>query len=323
MCKTPADYPLADPNIIQDPTHAPGPCNLADPSLVIDNEVTAPAMMAAFINATTDCDPPAARGGPGGPWPIIVGSVASGGVDLTSVPADWPMNIADFAELLLSTGRLAMIVHPGYGASTVDLTNGGIQNNLTGSVSIDYQTGGFNAQTVSRTRDMADVTNALWYLLGPHYHWWPQDLNHWHGSITPTAPNAGPDGDGGEPGDPWPPELVARWTGSQASYGYMQEIQIHDEKEDEQETVRPLFEQMYAKEAGLRAGSRTFTNFKPERATGTGAMFGVGDLIHVSAGAKLGGGGYSGDILVYEFEISIDADGVAEYTSITGSPDGQ
>ena len=313
MCKTPADwsdnsFPIVPP----DPLAEPGPCNLADPNKVIQDLVTAPEILGAFIDATTDCD---------GPWQIVKGSVASGGPDMTGLPTDWPMNIQEMAEILLGAGQLNILVSPGYGSSTVNLTNGGVVNDLTGSVAINYATGSFNSQSAQRTVDMEEVINALWYLLGPKRPWYAGDIQHWAGSITPTAPNAGPDGDGGEPGDPWPAGLVARWMGSRSNYGYMQEIQVHDTKEDEQTTARPLFEEMFANEAYLRAVPRTFVGIKPERQGGGGVSFGVGDLISVSAGSRLSGG-YSGSLFVYEFEISIDADGVAEYTDIIGSPDG-
>jgi hypothetical protein len=109
--------------------------------------------------------------------------------------------------------------------------------------------------------------------------------------------------------------------GSRATYGYMQEIQIHDQKEDEQTTARPLYEEMYANEALLRAEPRKFISIKPERQSGGGVSFLPGDLISVNAGAVLGGG-FSGSVLVYEYEITVDADGVAEYTQLLASPDG-
>lgn len=321
MCKTPASWPANNfPIHPPDPAAEPGPCNLADPSKVITDFVTAPAIMAAFINATLDCDPPATRGGPGGPWPITVGSVAAGGPDMTGAPADFPMNIQDMADLLLSTGQLNMIVNPGFGSSSIDLTNGGVENDLSGSVSLQYQTGSFNSRGATRTRDMEDVTNALWYLLGPKRHWYEQDISHWAGSITPTAPNAGPNGDGGEPGASWPAPLVARWMGSQASYGYMQEIQIHDEKEDEQTTARPLFQEMYANEAYLRAVPRTFATVRQNRSNAA-PSFMPGDLISLSAGTRLGGG-FTGTELVYEYEITVDVDGVGEFTDLVTSADG-
>ena len=310
MCKSGTGYgPVNRFDMKEDP----GPCNLADPTAVILDNITAPAILAAFIQATNDCD---------GAWPITVGSVSAGGPDMTGFPADWPSNIQDMAETLLSSGQLNIIVNPGVGSSSVDLTNGGVENDLTGSVVIQYQTGAFNAQTAEKTVDMEQVINALWYLLGPKRPWNQQDIAHWAGSITPTAANAGADGDDPDiPATPWPPELVARWMGSRATYGYMQEIQVHDEKEDEQITVRPLFEEMFANEAYLRAVPRTFVAIAPERAGGTSPTFFPGDQITVAAGSRLGGG-YSGSLLVYEYEIAIDTDGVASYTDIVGSPDG-
>jgi hypothetical protein len=313
MAKTPAGWP--DNNYPDEiPPTEPGPCNLADPNKVLTDYITAPAILGAFIDATNDC--------PDGAWQITVGSVASGGPDMTGVPADWPMNIQNIADMLLDTGQLNILVNPGYGSSSVDLTNGGVVNDLSGSVSLDYGTGNFNSQSATKSSDMEDVINALWYLLGPKRPWYTGDISHWAGSITPTAPNAGPDGDGGEPGDPWPPALVARWMGSRGIYGYMQEIQTHDTKEDEQTTARPLFEEMFANEAYLRAIPRLFTGITPERAYGSSPTFMPGDLISVSAGSQLGGG-YSGSVLVYEYEISVDADGVAEYTQLIASPDAQ
>jgi hypothetical protein len=324
LCKTGIDYPdpTSGPSGNQARPDDPGPCNLADPRQVIIDFATAPAIMGHFIDAANDCD----LLNPGGtPFPLVTGSVASGGDDLGAdisggLPVDFPMTLQAMADLLLQTRNLNMIVNPGYGSSTVDLTNGGVVNDLTGSVSLNYATGSFNSQSANRTRDMEEVINALWYLLGPKRPWYKEDISHWGGSITPTAPNGGPDGDGDEPGDPWPPALVARWMGSRSTYGYMQEIQIHDSNEDEQITSRPAFETMFAGEAYVRAVPRTFVGVKPERESGGGVSFKPGDRISVSAGSKLGGG-FSGSVIVYEYEISIDADGVAEFTDIVATDD--
>jgi hypothetical protein len=310
LCKTSLGYsPAPSPN----PDHEPGPCNLADPTRVILDYITAPAIIGEFINAANDCDP--------GDFPLTVGSVAGGGTDMTGVPADWPMTIATMVDMLLSTGRLNILVSPGYGSSSVALTNGGFVNDLTGSVSIEYQTGSYNAIGAARTRDMEEVTNALWYLLGPKRPKYDGDISHWAGSITPTAPNAGPDGDGGLPGPPWPASLVARWTASRAIYGYMQDIQIHDTREDEQLTARPLFEEMYANEALIRAVPRTIATPRPNRFTSL-PSFRPGDLITVNAGTRLAGG-FTGGELVYEYEIMVNADGVGEFTDIVTSADAQ
>lgn len=308
MCKTGLEYPdPPSPN----PDHEPGPGNLADPTQVLLDYVTGPEILAAFIRATKDID---------GSFPLNVGSVATGGVDLSATPTDWPMDIATLANLLLETGQLGIFLSPGYGSSTVNLTNAGEGVDRTGSVSVQYGTGSHNARNANKTSDMEEVINALWYLLGPKKPQYDQDISHWAGSITPTAANAGGDGQtpGGNPGTPWPPSLVSRWMSSRGTYGYMQMIEIHDSKEDEQ-AIRPLFETMFANEALLRAVPRTMAAVSPDRFS-SGPSFYPGDLITVQSGGALGGG-FSGAERVYEYEITIDADGVADYTDLATSPD--
>lgn len=319
LCKTGLDYDAGT-----DPVRPwnPGPCNLADPRQVILDFATAPAIMGYFITAANDCD----LLKPGGtPFPITVASVAAGGDEMgadigNGLPVDFPMTLQAMLDMLLQTANLNILVNPGYGSSSVDLTNGGVVNDLSGSVVLSYQTGSFNSQTANRTRDMEEVTNALWYLLGPHRYWYTGDISHWTKSITPTAPFECPEDDpdcfGNE--DDWPPELVARWMGSRAAYGYFQEMKIIDANEDKQVRTTPWFQQMYAGEAYLRAVPRQFAGVKPERESGGGVSFMPGDRIGVAAGTKLGGG-FSGSVIVYEHEITIDADGVAEFTDLVTS----
>ena len=114
------------------------------------------------------------------------------------------------------------------------------------------------------------------------------------------------------------PIELGRWMGSRGIYGYMQEIQVHDAKQDEN-NIRFLFEEMYNNEAYIRAIPRTFVAAKPDRST-SAPGFNVADKISVSAGSILGGG-YSGAQRVYSFEVSIDADGIGEITQITASAD--
>jgi len=319
MCKTGTGYPLPTSGFSGEEARpgGPGPCNLADPRQVIVDFTTAPAILGHFIDATNSCD---------GAWKITTGSVSSGGDELGAdiargLPIDWPMNVRAMADLLLQTGQLNILVNPGYGSSTVDLTNGGVVNDLSGSVSLNYATGSFNSQSANRTRDMEDVINALWYLLGPKKYWYKEDISHWAGSITPTAPHACPDDDPDcDEDDEWPPSLVARWMGSRSTYGYMQEIQIHDTNEDEQLLRMPFFENMFAGEAYVRAIPRTFVGVNPERQSGGGVSFRPGDRIGVAGGSKLGGG-FSGSVIVYEYEITVDADGVAEFTDLIATDD--
>lgn len=173
--------------------------NMIDPSQVLEDEVTAPAIMAAFIDNANTYDSTVPNGNP---MPLTVGSVAGGGEDASGVPMSFPMQLDDMRALLVATGEMDVFLNPGIGASTVDLTNGDGGNDLTGSVAYDYGTGAFNCQIATVTVDMEEVVNALWYFLGPRI-----DRTHWAGSITPTARDGGPDGDGPLPGTPWPPRV--------------------------------------------------------------------------------------------------------------------
>lgn len=306
LCKKPSAHPNG--NFIN-----PG-------SVIIDNQ-TGPAIMNAFLNNTLTIDDAAHPSQI--PFPLTVGTVAGGGVDLTSVPTDFPMWLEQMRSLLCSTGQLNLLVNPGIGNSTVDLTNGGFVNDLTGSVSIQYQIGSYNAQVASFTEDMEDASTALWYLIGPRGPRWGRrewiPKNHWAGSITATAPNAGGDGQepGGLPGGTWPQLLLNRIDNARQIYGYMQDIRIFDDNEDE-EFARPLFEEEWANEAWIRAVPKQLVNIKPQR--GTAPTFAVGDLITCQAGTRLNIG-FSGAQIVFEFEMTVDTEGVAEITEIVTSGD--
>src|SRR5688572_21703382 len=77
--------------------------NLITPVSVLEDEVTAPAILAAFIENANTYDSTVPNGGP---MPLTVGSVAAGGVDLSAEPMAFPMSISDMREQLLSTGQL-------------------------------------------------------------------------------------------------------------------------------------------------------------------------------------------------------------------------
>lgn len=268
--------------------------NLITPGSVIEDEITGPAILAAYINNTISVD---------GPLPLAVASVAGGGADLSGVPTAFPMSIENMRALLVSSGQLDVILTPGIGGSSVNLYNGDYGNDLSGSVSFDYATGNFNCQIATVTVDMEDVINALWYLLGPRV-----SETRWRGSITPTAPHVG---------GTWPGALTARFLGSRSTYGYMQEIRVFDDNEDEN-SIRELFEEEWANEAWIRATPRVFASIRPER--GISPSFGVGDLISVSAGSTLHGG-FSGTQRVYEVEWKTDYDGIIECVEILTSAD--
>lgn len=263
--------------------------NLITPGDVILDEVTAPEILAAYINNTISID---------GALPLTLGTVDTGGADVTGVPTNFPMYIEQMRNLLTGTGQLDQVLTPGVGSSTLDLLND-YDNDLSGSVVYEYGTGAHNCQVATLTIDMEVLINALWYLLGPRL-----TEERWRGSITPTGAAGA---------------LLTRITDSRSDYGYFQEIRVFDDKGDEN-SIRLLFEEEWANEAWVRAVPRTFASIRPER--GLKPEFAVGDQIGVAAGAILNGG-FSGAETVYGFDWACDADGVDEIEEILTSADAQ
>ena len=99
----------------------------------------------------------------------------------------------------------------------------------------------------------------------------------------------------------------------------MREVNVFDDEEDEQQ-IRELYEELWANEAWIRQVPRTFASVRPHR--GYVPAFGVGDVIQVRAGAMLNGG-FTGDQMVWAFDLSCDADGVLSMDEIITSADGQ
>lgn len=273
------------------------PGNLITPGDVILTEVEGPSIASQYLTNTLDYD---------GDLPLIVGTVDTGGPDLSGVPTAFPMDLERMYALLVSTGQLDLKLTPGLiadGGSTLNFLNGDSGSDLSGSVKFEYATGLFNAQVATFTVDMEQVINALWYLIGERV-----TEERWRGSITPTAPH---------PGGDWPVDLITRYWDSRYVLLYMQEIQVFDDKGDEND-IRELFEERWANEAWVRAVPRTFATVRPQR--GTAPAFRSGDLIHVGAGAIINGG-FSGAQRVYEFELQADVDGVLDIVEILTSAD--
>jgi hypothetical protein len=293
----------------------PSPFNLIEIWPTIDSWFDAPEIMAAFVQSALD-DPKAATP-PSASLPWVIGSVEYSNVDVTGMPMNTPMTLDQMRQLLQSTGQLAINVNPGVSESILDFVVP--PTSASGSVtSFDYQTGAFNSQNANVNDDMDVLVNALWYLLGPRGPRPGIKINHWGGSITPTAANAGGDGEGGIPGTPWPPTLITKFLGSRQQYGYFQEIRIFDEHQDAQ-SIRELYEEQWANEAWLRAYPRRFVNVTPER--GVDPAFTVGNFVTMSAGSRLSGG-FSGQAIVFEFEVQINVNGVVAITEIIASDDG-
>lgn len=295
----------------------PQPYHMIDIWPTIKDRVTAPAIMAAFVSAALS-DPDASSSKP---LPWTVGTI-DGGPDCTSVPMNTPMSLDTMRQQLLSTGQLAINVVPGIGSSQLNFIR---PPTTVGSpvATFGYQTGSYNSQNATVTDDLDEIINALWYFLGPRGPRAGIPINHWAGSITPTAANAGGDGKGRKingvfvdnPPQFWPPETVSRFMGSRSTYGYFQEVKIFDDNEDEQ-AIREAFEEEWNNEAWIRAVPRRIVGIKPER--GVSPTFGVGDFIALAAGDRLHGG-FSGVLEVFEFEVEINVNGIVAITEIVAS----
>lgn len=278
----------------------PDPGNMVDLKPVIDAAVTGPEIAAAFVQNSIDYDPTFPFGNAP---PVVIGTVETGGVDLTSVPMAFPMTIDRMFTLLASTGQLVVERLPGPAGSTLLNFLNPYTNDVSGSVVYGYGGGSFNSQVAQHTRDADDIANAIWYLVGRR-----RSDGRWPGSITATAPSVG---------GSWPTDLLDRVYDSRTQWGYAQEIQILDDTGDEND-IRDMFEERWANEAWVRAQPREFGSVMPQR--GTVPNFALGDIIGVQGGSMLNGG-FTGDQRAYGWDISCDADGVISWDDITTSAD--
>lgn len=282
--------------------------DMTDLQSVVDANVTGPEIAAAFVQNVIDYDPTSSVGNPpvtsGNAPPVVIGTVETGGVDLTSVPMAFPMTIHRMFQLLASTGQLIVQRLPGPAGNTLLNFLNPYTNDISGSVNYGYGAGSFNSQVAQYTRDADEIANALWYFVGRR-----RSDGRWPGSITATAPNAS--------GDAWPATLLDRLIDSRDQWGYSQEIQILDDTGDEN-SIREMFEERWANEAWVRAQPREFGSVLPQ--DGTAPNFSPGDTIGIQAGSMLNGG-FNADQRVYGWDISVDTDGVIHWDDITTSAD--
>lgn len=272
-----------------------------------ENLVTGPQIMEYILHNSEL----AGGGGPDdseGPLFIEFGSFETGGADLSGAPVDWPMTIEEIASLLTDTGELDIILTPidtGGNMARVDCYNGDYGTDLSSTVSFEYATGSNNVRRATRTQDMAQMCNKLWYYLGPN-----QDAQHWASNITRD-----------DPGLPDPPEtdLNEMILDSRVQYGVRMDIRIYDQNSDDT-AAKPLYWRLWQEESFLRLQPRTLVHVTPIR--GLSPTFDIGDLITVSAGAAFRGG-FTGIQRVYARTIQWDEDGVVDLGEIVTSSDGE
>lgn len=262
-----------------------------------------------------------------GPLPFTVGAVATGGVDLSGAPVDWPMMIQQIQTLLVNTGELDCVFTPvdgGANMGTLDLWNGDYGVDRTGSAIFDWGTGSNNVRRVQKAWTKQHICNKLWYYLGPRKlsSTDPAGDQHWAGSITGDGyPDGGgppaaalPNPPGGDVGFPNP--LGDLILDSRAAHHVRMNIRIFDGDES---STAVLYARLWQTEQLLRANARRMIKITPIR--GLRPSFGIGDLITLNAGAKLRGGYTNAVQRVYAYTVSEDEDGVVSVDGIVASPD--
>ena len=155
--------------------------DFSDPEIVAFNQYAPAILHSALLNSEF------AGGGPPtdaeGPLRLDITPVATGTIDMTGAPTDWPMTIQELFSLLVSTGELDAVVFPiefdaldNYGQ--LGIYNGNYGTDRTASVHFQYGMGNFNVQALRWNRDMTNMVNKLWYFLGPKC-----DQQHWRANV--------------------------------------------------------------------------------------------------------------------------------------------
>lgn len=234
-----------------------------------------------------------------GPIGHTIGSVATGGADLTGAPTNWPKTIMEVAVLLSETGELDWRYDPATGE--VSFYNGDLGDDLSSSVSFSYGSGG-NCRECRVTIDGTELVNRMRYLLGPRVGTAddPAGDQHWRASIDRTTA-AVPDID----------TINPLADDSEADYWTRFLVRIFDARGDEATVGRELYLYHFSRELYMRLKPKLMFHVTPHR--GIAPTFKPGDLISVSAF------GLSGVQRVMEMTYRWSADGPIEL----GEPVGQ
>jgi hypothetical protein len=277
--------------------------DFSKPSIIADY-VTGPQIVeAALTNSMVSGDPAIGEG----PMGIRLGTFATGGVDLSGVPTDWPMSIEQLVQLLVDTGELDVVCtpvddDPDY-MGEVSAYNGDYGTDLTASVAFAYATGSHNARALRLTRDWRDLCNKLWLYAGPRRKTAldPAGDQHWAFNVTADDPGLA---------DPPQSTIAAAIAASRALHYERMVIRIFDAvSEEEGAASRELYRRWWQMESWLRARPKTLVAITPQR--GIAPSFRTGDLISVAAGSSFAGG-FSGTQRVHEYTWRWTADGPIE-----------
>lgn len=281
-------------------------------------------------------DPPSDAEGPTG---LTFGSFAGGGTALYGAPVDWPMTIAEFWALLVSTGTVDAVItytDPGGGITgTINAYNGDYGTDLSGSVLFQYGTGLRNVTSVRWNRDMTSMVNKYWLYGGPRIETAadPAGEQHWCFNVQGFDPGLPypPGGQsvdtsnaeyfGGDPNNPLGHKIYA----SRQAYDVRMKVDIFDAYDDNcipgfGAPGRMLYRKQWQVFSWFSCEPREIIHVLPLRDENIGC-FGIGDLVHVEASSEVRGG-FSGSQRVYQYTVSWEApDSVLTLSEIQTSAD--
>jgi hypothetical protein len=269
----------------------PTPGNFAKPSFMTRN-LTGPQMLQEILQSSITNE---------GALGFSLGSFATGGVNLSGLPADFPMQISEIIGLLVQTGEVDVVWTFSSGGATMNVYNGDYGSDVSGSVSFKYAMGTLsNCRGCRRVIDGTEIMNKLWIFMAPRY-----SATRWRGNITGSHPELA--------ALPGFATVQAAINNSRTTYLPRMQVKILDA---DYVTAHVLYLHYWMRESFLRANPKTLVHLTPDR--GIAPSFGVGDKIHVQAGTSFGGG-FSGSQRVYQYTYRWDVDGVIEL----GEPVGQ
>lgn len=317
-------------------------CDFSVPTIITDY-LTGPEIIEAALENSVYCGDGSQADCEGDLF-LDLGTFATGGVNLTGAPTDWPMTIAELASLLISTGELDLVITPtdpgGDVMGTIDGYNGDYGTDLSGSIVFSYGMGDFNVRRLRWNQDMTMMTNKLWYYAGPRLFpaFDPVGSQHWCFNVTGSDGGAGaippytgglaypPGGDLSPPASATNNQLGVLRAASEAAYGVRMDIKIFDAQDDNcvpgvGTPGHDLFRYQWQQESWLRAQPREIIHVTPTRETEIGT-FDIGDLVGVEAVSAVRGG-FTGAQRVYEYTTSWDGDGVLELSELQTSADNE
>ena len=277
---------------------------------------------------------------------LDVDTVAGGGIELLGAPVDWPMSIAEVANLLVSTGQLDCVIEPtdpgGGIMGEVSFYNGNFGTDLQSSVIFEYGTGSHNIRRLRWNEDMTQVCNKLFYYGGPrvgtaqdpegdqHWCWMVNGTGECFTGVIPPPPND--QSCDMSPADA--ADMQAKFVTvdacrdeSASDVGVRMDIKIWDAlgtrclgpNDVNQEHM--LYQWLWLYESYIRCTPREIIHITPIRGYAIGS-FDIGDLITVAAGPQVRGG-FSGAQRVYEYTVAWEEDGPLELSELQTSPNNE